>query len=163
MRTVAAVPTTVPGSPRQMTHCPPVFAAGFPSMSTVTLPATTRPCWAGGAMNGSETWRPTCGGVFIPDEPTTAAGLPPIRTLVARPMSSGAENGIGGAGNGLPTGGPGIWCPMHVPMIRSPITAAGVPGICAPFLPSVELDRAALHASPPAGPHRYLPAHALEL
>ena len=77
-------------------------------MSTVVLPVTTVPCWAMGTRNGSETWSPTCGGVLIPDEPATAAGLPAISTLVARPCRSGAENGIGGAGPGLPTGGDGI-------------------------------------------------------
>src|SRR5207248_9820431 len=90
MSTVAAEPTSWPGSPRHMRHWPPVFAAGFPSISTVALPATTRPCCVGGPMKGSEACRPTCGGVLIPEDPTTAAGLPPIRVLVARPMSSGA-------------------------------------------------------------------------
>ena len=41
---------------------------------------------------------PGCGGVLTPLEPITAAGLPPIRTVLTRPWVSGAENGSGPAG-----------------------------------------------------------------
>jgi hypothetical protein len=52
--------------------------------------------------------QPTCGGVFTPAEPTTATGLPPHRTVAARPWVNGAENGNGGAGSGAPVAGLGI-------------------------------------------------------
>ena len=54
----------------------------------------------------------------------TAAGLPPTRTVVHRPVVRGAENGIGGPGWGLPTG-PGTWCSGHMPVIVSPMTMTG--------------------------------------
>src|SRR5829696_8909463 len=78
-------------------------------------------------MNGSDACRPTCGGVLIPDEPATAANLPPIITVVASPWISGAENGMGGPGCGAPVAALGIWWPLHVAVILSPMTAAAVP------------------------------------
>src|SRR5215216_4169298 len=122
-------------------HGEPVRAAGLPSMSTVVEPIVTVPRCCGGAMNGSLGCRPTWGGVLNPDEPCTAAGLPAIRTLVASPWSSGAENGRGGDGDGAPTG-LGIRWIAHTALMRSPMTAAGVP-ISPPLPGSVELDRRA--------------------
>src|SRR5688500_20386085 len=107
MRTVVAVPTTWPGAPAQIVQVDPVRAAGLPSNRTLVLPATTFPVWLVGTMDGSEGWRPTCGGVLRPDEPATTAGFPPISTVVERLCSSGAENGIGGPGCGAPLAGVG--------------------------------------------------------
>ena len=71
--------------------------------------------------------------------PITAAGLPPMSTVEHRPSVSGAVNGIGGPGCGLPTG-PGIWCSGHMPVILSPMTMAGA-GIA---VASVQLDHGAV-------------------
>src|SRR5262249_28852114 len=95
--TVCTVGTSVPGTAQQV-HWDWAVAAGWPPMSTVALPWTTRPpCW-GGARNGSLGWRPTWGGVHMPLDPMTAAALPPISTVETRPWSSGAEKGRGGDG-----------------------------------------------------------------
>src|SRR5215212_78212 len=50
-----------------------------------------------------------------------------MRTVVARLWTTGAENGMGGPGWGAPEAGLGIWCTAQVPLMRSPITAAGWP------------------------------------
>src|SRR5262245_29840255 len=81
--TVVTVGTRVPGI-AQHVHMDCAVAAGLPPIMTVALPLVTRPtCW-GGARNGSDGCRPTCGGVFMPLDPITAAALPPIRTFVTR-------------------------------------------------------------------------------
>src|SRR5690348_3521271 len=79
-----------------------------------------------GTMNGSDACNPTCGGVLNPDEPMTAAGLPPISTVGTVPTVSGAENGSGGDGAGAPRAA-GIWWIGHMPVMRSPVTMTGVP------------------------------------
>src|SRR5687767_3274186 len=80
----------------------------------------------------------------------TAAGLLVMRTLVARPTTRGAENGIGGAGCGTPEAGLGIWWAGHVPMILSPRTAAGVPiAFLLSLSLSVQLDDGALDLDGP--------------
>jgi hypothetical protein len=63
----------------------------------------------------------------MPDEPITAAALPPMSTFVSSPCDSGAENGTGGDGCGAPLAGLGIWWMAHVPVMRSFMTMAGVP------------------------------------
>src|SRR5437879_5278406 len=105
MRTVAAVPATWPGAPAQMVQADPVWAAGLPSNRTVVLPTMTVPIWVVGTMNGSAGCSPTCGGALRPEEPATAAGFPPISTVVERFCTRGAEKGIGGAGWGAPLAG----------------------------------------------------------
>ena len=44
----------------------------------------------------------------MPEDPTTAAGLPPISTVAWVPIVIGAQNGIGGPGCGMPLAGFGI-------------------------------------------------------
>ena len=83
-------------------------------------------------MNGSLGWSPTCGGVLRPDEPTTQAGFPSISTVATVPIVSGAENGIGGAGDGAPRAA-GIRWIGQMPVIWSPITIAGAPIVRAQF------------------------------
>ena len=102
-------------------------AAGWPPIVTVGLPETIRPTCIGGAMYGSAGWSPTWGGVFIPEQPTTAAALPPIITVATVPIVIGALNGIGGPGCGMPLAGFGIWWMAHVPVTLSPMTIAGAP------------------------------------
>src|SRR5262245_62288115 len=126
-----------------MVQVEPVLAAGLPSISTLEEPTVTWARCVVGTMNGSLACSPTCGGVFRPDEPCTAAGLPLIRVLVASPLSSGAAKGSGGAGCGAPVAGLGIWWSGQVPVTWSPITAAGVP-MYTILKVLVELDRVAL-------------------
>jgi hypothetical protein len=52
----------------------------------------------------------------------TAAALPPIVTFGARPVVSGAANGIGGDGWGAPVAGFGIMCIAQVAWTWSPWT-----------------------------------------
>jgi hypothetical protein len=66
-------------------------------MKTLVLPLVTRPTCIVGEANAPSTM-PACGGVLYPDDPTTAAALPPIWTLVTRFCVNGAENGRGPAG-----------------------------------------------------------------
>ena len=49
-----------------------------------------------------------------------------MSTVVASPSTSIAENGMGGAGTGAPSG-PMIRWDAQVPTILSPLTAAGAP------------------------------------
>jgi hypothetical protein len=124
--TVVTVGTNDPGVAQQVTDDWAV-AAGWPPNVTVGLPETTRPTCIGGAMYGSAGWSPTWGGVFIPEQPTTTAGLPAIWTVATVPIVTGAENGIGGPGCGTPLAGFGIWWIAHWPVILSPMTIAGAP------------------------------------
>ena len=101
------VGTSCPGV-AQHVHDALADAAGWPPNMTVGLPDTTRPTCIGGTMYGSDGCSPTWGGVFTPDEPMTAAGLLPMRTVATVPIVSGAENGIGGPGCGAPVAGFGI-------------------------------------------------------
>src|SRR5262245_64809335 len=102
-------------------------AAGCPPMSTVGLPDTIRPICIGGAKYGSVACSPTCGGVLTPEQPMTAAGLPPISTVACVPIVIGALNGIGGPGCGTPLAGFGIWWIAQGPVMRSPMTMTGAP------------------------------------
>src|SRR5262245_55846165 len=153
MSTVVAEPASWPGAPAHTVQAEPVRAAGLPSNSTVGEPAATIPrCWAG-TTNGSLRCSPTCGGRLRPADPCTAAGLPPISTLVARLCVSGAENGSGpGVGCGAPVAGLGIWWIAQLPLILSPSTAAGVPirDASRPCRVLVELDRLAGDLDRPA-------------
>ena len=99
---ILTVGTRLPGT-RQHVHMDWAVAAGWPPIITVALPLVTRPISVVATRNRSLGWRPTWGGVFMPDEPATAAGLLPIITVVARPWSNGAEKGKGG---GRPPGPP---------------------------------------------------------
>src|SRR6266511_6093605 len=125
-----------------MVQAEPVLAAGRPSTSTLVELLTTWSIWLAGSMNGSLGWSPACGGALRPEEPCSAAGLPPIRVLVASATVSGAENGSGGAATGEPVG-PGTRWTVHLPLMRSPITAAGVPISVPPLVGLVQLDRLA--------------------
>ena len=73
-------------------------AAGWPPIMTVGEPDVIRPICVGGAKYGSVGCSPMCGGVLSPEQPITAAGFPPIRTVGCRPIVMGALNGIGGPG-----------------------------------------------------------------
>lgn len=126
MRTVVVVGTSEPGVEQQVT-LDEALAAGWPPMRTVGEPLRIRPSCMVGTAKGSLTCSPTWGGVFMPEEPMTAAGLPPIITFETRPETSGALKGIGGPGWGAPDAGLGIWWMAQVPVMRSFMTMAGDP------------------------------------
>src|SRR5580704_5168072 len=150
MSTVMTVGMAVPGV-RQQVHIEVAVAAGVPPMRTVGLPLTTWPFCSGGARYGSVACRPTCGGTLTPDEPTTAAGLPPMSTVATVPMVIGAENGRGaGEGMGAPTGLGIWWIPGgQGPMIWSPMTSGGAGMSVDLHHRALDLgDRAALRRQP---------------
>lgn len=116
MSTLVTVGVITPGV-AQHVHDDDAVAAGCPPMSTVVLPLTIVPICAMGSMYGSAGKRPTCGGVFMPVHPTTAAGLPAISTVGHTPIVIGALNGSGGDGCGIPVAGLGMMWIGHCPVI----------------------------------------------
>lgn len=108
----------------------PTRAAGFPSIRTVALPMMILPSLVGGTPGAVPGGVGTWGGTFCSPLPSTAAGLPPINTVVEHPSVIVPAYGCGkGVGTGEPGGaGTRTMC-VHTPGALSPSTAAGPVGM----------------------------------